>query len=448
VGFFVWNAASHSVDLKAPPTASVSLRNYALPPAKFPLHLTDSPARRYDVRPSNLQGKAGKSMNVTHLECAACGLRHEAQRLHNLCTDCGKPLLVRYDLARAGVSLTKDSLKGRGADLWRYREVLPVEQDENVVTLGEGFTPLVHASRLGTRLGLSELYIKDEGQNPTQSFKARGMTAAVSMAKELGATKLAVPSAGNAAGALAAYAARAGLEAHIFMPQDTPRANVIECEQTGAQVTLMNGLITDCGAEVGRRKTAEGWFDVSTLKEPYRIEGKKTMGYELAEHFGWQLPEVIIYPTGGGTGLIGMWKAFDEMEQMGWIGSKRPRMVTVQAAGCAPIVRAFDEGKRFADEFPNAHTTASGLRVPKAIGDFLIIDALRASGGTAVAVTDEELLEATAEIGAAEGIFCAPEGAACLPALRKLISDGLLKSSERVVLFNTGSGVKYLESFS
>jgi threonine synthase len=387
-------------------------------------------------------------MNVTHLECAACGARHEAQLLHNLCAECGKPLLVRYDLKSAAASLTKESLKERGPDLWRYREVLPVEQDENIVTLGEGFTPLVHASRLGARLGLSSLYIKDEGQNPTQSFKARGMAAAVSMAKELSVKKLAVPSAGNAAGALAAYAARAGLEAHIFMPSDTPRANVIECEQTGAQVTLMDGLITDCGAEVGRRKEAEGWFDVSTLKEPYRIEGKKTMGYELAEQFDWELPDVIMYPTGGGTGLIGMWKAFDEMETLGWIGSKRPRMVTVQAAGCAPIVRAFEAGKRFADEFPNAQTTASGLRVPRAIGDFLIIDALRASGGTAIAVTDEELIAATKEIGAAEGIFCAPEGAACLPALRKLLDDGSVRSDERVVLFNTGSGVKYVESFS
>jgi len=387
-------------------------------------------------------------MNVTHLECAACGLRHEARRLHNLCRQCGKPLLVRYDLQTAAVSLTKESLKARGPDLWRYREVLPVESDANIVSLGEGFTPLVRASRLGERLGLDQLYIKDEGQNPTQSFKARGMAAAVSMAKELGATKLAVPSAGNAAGALAAYAARAGLEAFIFMPRDTPRANVIECEQTGAHVTLMHGLITDCGAEVARRKDAEGWFDVSTLKEPYRIEGKKTMGYELAEQFDWELPDVIIYPTGGGTGLIGMWKSFDEMEQMGWIGSTRPRMITVQAAGCAPIVKAFEEGKRFADEFPDAHTTASGLRVPRAIGDFMILDALRASAGTAVAVTDEELIDATKEIGAAEGIFCAPEGAACLPALRKLIANGSVKSDDRVVLFNTGSGVKYLESFS
>jgi threonine synthase len=386
-------------------------------------------------------------MNVTHLECAACGLKHEARQLQNLCTKCGKPLLVKYDLKRAAESLKKESLCERVSSLWRYREVLPVEQAENVVSLGEGWTPLLRAARLGEQLGLRDLFIKDESANPTQSFKARGMTAAVSMAKELGATKLAVPSAGNAAGALSAYAARAGLEAHIFMPKDTPRANVVECEQTGAHVTLMDGLITDCGAEVARRKEAEGWFDVSTLKEPYRVEGKKTMGYELAEQFDWELPDVVLYPTGGGTGLIGMWKAFDEMEEMGWLSGKRPRMVTVQAAGCAPIVRAFAEGKRFADEFPNAQTTASGLRVPRAIGDFLILDALRQSGGTAVAVTDEELLAAAREIGAAEGLFVAPEGAACLPALRKLIDAGEVKRDERVVIFNTGAGVKYLESY-
>ncbi len=387
-------------------------------------------------------------MNITHLECAACGLEHEAQRLHNLCRECGKPLLVRYDLERVGRSLTKQSLSGRRDDMWRYREVLPVESDENVVTLGEGWTPLLRTERLGQKLGLRNLYIKDESQNPTQSFKARGMTAAVSMAKELGARKLAVPSAGNAAGALAAYSARAGLECFIFMPRDTPRANVVECEQTGAHVTLMDGLITECGAEVGRRKEAGKWFDVSTLKEPYRIEGKKTLGYELAEQFNWTLPDVIIYPTGGGTGLIGMWKAFDEMEQMGWIGPERPRMATVQAAGCAPIVRAFEEGKRFAEEFPNAATLASGLRVPRAIGDFLILDALRESEGTAIAVTDEDLIAATREIGATEGLFCAPEGAACLPALRKMIETGQVKPEERVVLFNTGAGVKYVESFS
>lgn len=387
-------------------------------------------------------------MNVTHLECAACGLKHQAQRLQNLCSECGKPLLVRYDLEQARLKLTKESLAGRRADLWRYGEVLPVTNNENIVSLGEGWTPLLHATRIGRQLGVDQLYIKDESQNPTQSFKARGMTVAVSMAKELGAKKLAVPSAGNAAGALAAYAARAELECFIFMPRDTPRANVVECEQTGAHVTLLDGLITDCGAEVARRKESEGWFDVSTLKEPYRLEGKKTLGYELAEQFDWNLPDVIVYPTGGGTGLIGMWKAFDEMERLGWIDSKRPRMVTVQAEGCAPIVSAFAEGKRFADEFPNAVTVAAGLRVPRAIGDFLIIDALRASGGTAIAVSDAELIAATREIGVAEGLFCAPEGAACLPALRRLLKTGEVKQDERVVLFNTGSGIKYIESFS
>ncbi|HUE82232.1 MAG TPA: threonine synthase [Pyrinomonadaceae bacterium] len=387
-------------------------------------------------------------MNVTHLECAACCLIHEAHRLLNLCGKCGKPLLVRYDLDTAKQTLTKESLRKRSPDLWRYREVLPVKNDENIISLGEGWTPLLPAKQLGSKLGLQKLYIKDESQNPTQSFKARGMTAAVSMAKELGAKKLAVPSAGNAAGALAAYAARAGLECFIFMPRDTPRANVVECEQTGATVTLMNGLITDCGAEVARRKNEEGWFDVSTLKEPYRVEGKKTLGYELAEQLNWTLPDVIIYPTGGGTGLIGMWKAFAEMEELGWIGAKRPRMVTVQATGCAPIVRAFEDGKRFADEFPAATTIASGLRVPRAIGDFMILDALRESGGTAVSVTDAELIAATGEIGATEGVFCAPEGAACLPALRKLIDAGKLQSDEQVVLFNTGGGVKYLECFT
>jgi len=406
-------------------------------------------------------------MNVTHLECANCGLRHEAGVLQNLCVECGKPLLVRYDLDKAAKTLTSESLKTRESSLWRYREVLPVDDEQNVVSFGEGWTPLLKAERLAEKLPIKlNLLIKDEGQNPTQSFKARGMAAAISMAKELGVRKVAVPSAGNAAGAMAAYAARAGMEAFIFMPKDTPRANVVECEQTGANVTLVDGLITDCGKIVAERKADEGWFDVSTLKEPYRVEGKKTMGYELAEQLSsppyeggvdaalggrggsLRLPDVIIYPTGGGTGLIGMWKAFDEMEQMGWIGPKRPRMVSVQSATCAPIVRAFENGERFADEFENAATVASGIRVPKAIGDFLILDAIRASGGTAIAVTDAELIAAVAEIGAATGIFTAPEGAACLPALRKLIETGQVKEGETVVMFNTGSGVKYLEAFS
>ncbi len=388
-------------------------------------------------------------MNVTHLACALCGLRHEPNVLQNLCIECGKPLLVKYDLDAVSKTLTRESLENREASLWRYREVLPVVDDANVVTLGEGWTPLFRAGRLADALPVKlDLHIKDEGQNPTQSFKARGMTAAISMAKELGVKKVAVPSAGNAAGAMAAYAAAAGMEAFIFMPSDTPRANIVECEQSGANVTLVDGLITDCGKIVAERKEAEGWFDVSTLKEPYRVEGKKTMGYELAEQMDWKLPDVILYPTGGGTGLIGMWKAFDEMEQMGWIDSKRPRMVSVQADTCAPIVRAFHDGSRFADEFENAATVASGLRVPKAIGDFLILEALRASDGTAVTVTDAELVAAVKEIGAATGIFTAPEGAACLPALRKLCESGEVSEGDSVVIFNTGSGVKYLEAFA
>lgn len=386
-------------------------------------------------------------MNVTHLYCSSCGKQHEAGKLQNLC-DCGKPLMVAYDLEAAARALTKDLLERREATLWRYKEVLPVAQEANRLTLGEGMTPLLKAERLGKQLHLSRLYIKDESLNPTASFKARGMAVAVSMAKELGAKKLAVPSAGNAAGALAAYAARAGLEAHIFMPRDTPPANIIECRQAGARVTLIDGLITDCGRIVGERKEAEGWFDVSTLKEPYRVEGKKTMGYELAEQFGWELPDVIIYPTGGGTGLIGMWKAFDEMERLGWIGSHRPRMVTVQAAGCAPVVRAFEAGSSTGAEITNARTIASGLRVPKAIGDFLMLDILRKSGGTAVAVEDDELIRAVEEIGSLEGLFAAPEGGACLPALRQLIERGEVGKDERVVIFNTGSGLKYLDAFT
>jgi threonine synthase len=385
-------------------------------------------------------------LNVTHLYCSSCSKHYESGQLLNLC-DCGKPLLVSYDLDRVKTQMTRDSLPSREATLWRYREALPVEREENRLSLGEGMTPLICAHRLGERIGMSELYIKDESLNPTGSFKARGMAVAVSMAKELGAKKLAVPSAGNAAGALAAYAALAGLEAFIFMPRDTPRANIIECQQTGARVELVDGLITDCGRIVAERKDREGWFDVSTLKEPYRIEGKKTMGYELAEQFNWELPDVILYPTGGGTGLIGMWKAFDEMEQMGWIASHRPRMITVQAEGCAPIVRAFAAGASSADEIKNAHTVASGLRVPRAIGDFLMLDILRRSGGTAIDVRDEELIAAVKEIGSMEGMFTAPEGAACLPALRKLIESGLVKRNERVVLFNTGSGLKYLDAF-
>jgi threonine synthase len=386
-------------------------------------------------------------MYVTHLECSKTGKKYEPNKLYNL-SEAGKPLLVRYDLKRAALTLTKESLKKRVSSLWRYREVLPLVNDENIVTLGEGWTPLIYAKRLGGQLGLPELFIKDESPNPTGSFKARGLGVAISMAKELGVRKVAIPTAGNAGGAMAAYAAAAGMEAYVFMPRDTPAANRIECEQLGAHVTLIDGLITDCGAEVARRKEGEGWFDVSTLKEPYRIEGKKTMGYELAEQFDWELPDVILYPTGGGTGLIGMWKAFDEMEEMGRIGPKRPRMFSVQAAGCAPIVRAFDNGWDEAPEFENAHTVASGLRVPRAVGDFIMLDILRKSGGGAVAVTDEEMIADTRLIGSAEGLFCAPEGAACLSALKKLLASGQVAASDRIVIFNTGAGVKYLEAYA
>jgi threonine synthase len=381
---------------------------------------------------------------LSHLECKSCGLRHEWQRLQNLCTACHKPLFAIVDLSAAGRTLKREALATREKSLWRYREVLPLPDGVEAVSLGEGGTPLLRAQKFADEI---DLWIKDESLNPTQSFKARGMAVAVSMAKHLGATKLAVPSAGNAGGALAAYAARAGLEAHIFMPRDTPRANIIECRELGAQVTLIDGLITDCGAEIAKLKRAEGWFDMSTLKEPYRIEGKKTLGYELAEQSDWHLPDVILYPTGGGTGLIGMWKAFEEMEALGWIGKKRPHMFSVQATGCAPIVRAFENADSTAAEFPEAHTCASGLRVPKAIGDFLILKILRQSNGGAVAVDDEEMRRVTREVGSSEGLFVAPEGAACFAALKSLLSSGKIASDERVVIFNTGSGIKYLDCY-
>lgn len=385
-------------------------------------------------------------MNVTHLFCSACGEKYEPNKLYNLCV-CGKPLLVAYDLETAAKTLTKESLASRTATLWRYEEVLPVVNKENQLSLGEGWTPLHKAEKLAAKYNLPNLYIKDEGINPTQSFKARGMALAVSMAKELGIKKVAAPSAGNAAGALSAYAALAGMECHIFVPQDTPKAFIVECEVLGASVNLVDGLIHDCGRIVGERKEKEGWFDVSTLKEPYRIEGKKTMGYELAEQMNWTLPDVILYPTGGGTGLVGMWKAFDEMEQMGWIGSKRPRMIVVQADGCAPIVKAFEQNLNHGVDIPDAHTVASGLRVPKAIGDFILLDILEKSNGIGVSVSDEDLVAGAREIGANEGIFAAPEGGALLAAMKKLLNDGWIKQDETVVLFNTGSGVKYLEAF-
>jgi threonine synthase len=384
-------------------------------------------------------------MFVTHLECTSCGLRHDSSRLQNLCKKCGKPLFAIVDLAGAGRALNREKLSSREKSLWRYRELLPLPKNTEPISLGEGGTPLLRAKKFADGL---DVWIKDEAQNPTQSFKARGMSVAVSMAKHLGAKKLAVPSAGNAGGALAAYAARAGLEAHIFMPRDSPLANIIECRELGAHVELLDGLITDCGAEIACRKDTEGWFDMSTLKEPYRIEGKKTLGYELAEQLNWKLPDVILYPTGGGTGLIGMWKAFDEMEALGWTDKKRPRMFSVQASGCAPIVRAFEAQEETAVEFPNAQTCASGLRVPKAIGDFLILKILRGSSGGAVAVDDDEMIRIVREVGSKEGLFVSPEGAACLAAMKSLRSAGKILPEERVVIFNTGSGIKYLDCFN
>ncbi len=385
---------------------------------------------------------------LTHLECGMCGASYDAGRLQNLCPTCARPLLARYDLERAARTLTPAALAGRRPSLWRYAEVLPVQDLDAAVDLGEGWTPLLRAGRLGERVGVPGLLIKDESPNPTGSFKARGLTMAVNRARELGATALAIPSAGNAAGAMAAYAAACGLPAHVFMPADVPLSFRAECAALGASVTLVDGLINDCGVKVREGAAQHGWFDVSTLKEPYRVEGKKTMGYELAEQLGWRLPDVILYPTGGGTGLIGMWKAFDELEAMGLIGPQRPRMVSVQAAGCAPIVRAFERGDEHAELWQGAHTVADGLRVPVAVGDFLMLRAIRASGGTAIAVSDEELLAQTKALGAATGIFAAPEGGACLAALIRLREAGLVGADESVVLFNTGAGVKYAHLFA
>ena len=384
---------------------------------------------------------------ITHLECAACGRRHEAGKIHNLC-ECGGPLLVRYDLDKLREGWSREWIPSGPTSMWRYAPVLPVSKLSAMISLGEGMTPLVRTQRLGARLGSDDLWVKDEGVNPTGSFKARGLSCAVSMCAELGVKKVAIPSAGNAAGAMAAYAAAAGIEAHIFMPKDVPQANYIECRAAGAKVTLVDGLISDCAKIVMARKDEEGWFDVSTLKEPYRIEGKKTMGYEVAEQFRWTLPDAIFYPCGGGVGLIGMWKAFAEMEALGWIGPKRPKMIAVQAEGCAPIVKAFNDGKPKSEFFEHAETIASGLRVPKALGDFLVLDAVRQSGGTCVAVSDPEMIEAGVELAADEGIFAAPEGGACVAALKRLLASGFLKREERVVIYNTGSGLKYLEAYS
>jgi threonine synthase len=384
---------------------------------------------------------------VTNLECSVCTRKYEAGKVWNLC-ECGGPLLVRYDLALLKDSWSRESLANGPNSMWRYLAALPVEDAAHIISLGEGMTPLLEARRTGKRIGANRLLIKDEGLNPTASFKARGLSCAVSMCVELGLTRLAIPSAGNAASALAAYAAAAGIEANIFMPQDVPQSNFIECKSYGAKVTLVNGLISDCGRIVGERKQAEGWFEISTLKEPYRIEGKKTMGYEVAEQLHWELPDAIFYPTGGGVGMIGMWKAFHEMEAMGWIGPKRPKMIAVQAEGCQPIVRAFDEGTEYSKFWDGASTVASGLRVPKPLGDRLSLQAVRESHGTALAISDEQLIDAGIRLSEEEGLFAAPEGAACVAAAERLIAEGFLKADEKLVIYNTGSGLKYLEAYS
>lgn len=374
---------------------------------------------------------------ITHLECTKCGQALSATTPQTVCPKDGGVLYARYDLAVIRKEFSPAQLAGRAASMWRYAEVLP---EAEPVSLGEGFTPMLPSREY------PNVFIKDEGLNPTGSFKARGLSAAVTMAKYYGLKKLAIPSAGNAAGALAAYAATAGLEAHIFMPKDVPMANRIESEYYGAQVTLVDGLISDCARMVAERKEKEGWFDVSTLKEPFRVEGKKTMGYEVAEQLGWRMPQGIIYPTGGGVGMIGMWKAFDEMEQLGWIGSERPQVVSVQSTGCAPIVKAWDEGKSVSEMWPGAATKASGLRVPKAYGDYLVLDILNKSGGVAIAITDDEIMESVRHWSRVEGIFAAPEGAAALAAYRKLHDSCFFGSDDTVVLFNTGTGLKYLDT--
>jgi threonine synthase len=385
-------------------------------------------------------------MYFTHLECGAeCGAGpFDPRERHFLCPSCGLPMLARYDV-KAARAWSRDSLPGRVPNMWRYREMMPLLPGDTPVTLGEGFTPLFHAKRLGATVGLNRLFIKDESLNPTNSFKARGQSAAITRAKALGADTIALPTAGNAGNAAAAYAAAAGLKCQVFIPKDAKQPFVDECRLYGAEVTLVDGLITDAGKMAAERGMPLGWYDVSTLKEPYRVEGKKTMGYELAEQFEWTLPDWIIYPTGGGTGLVGMWKAFDELEAIGWIGSKRPKMVSVQAEGCAPIVRAFEQGTEKATPWENAFTAADGLRVPRAIGDFLILKAVRDSGGTALAVSDADMVRDMVAIGSHEGVSAAPEGGAALSAVRRLATEGRIGREETVVLFNTGGALKYLD---
>lgn len=383
---------------------------------------------------------------ITTLECSHCGRSFSSDEIQTYCPDCQAPLLARYDLQAVRKTVKRDELRSRPRGMWRWHELMPVKDRENFVFLGEGDTALLRVPRLGEQLGLDHLYVKDESSNPTGSFKARGLGAAISKAKELGVDRVIIPTAGNAGGAMAAYAARANMQALIYMPKDTPRANMEESRITGAEVVLVDGLISDAARLAGERGRAEGWFDMSTFKEPYRVEGKKTMGYELAEGFDWSLPDVILYPTGGGTGLVGMWKAFAELEALGWLeNTRRPRMVAVQAEGCAPVIKAFEEGAERCEFWPDAHTLASGLRVPRSFADALILEDIRASNGTAVAVSDQAILDAQKQLGASEGIFAAPEGAATLAALHKLVGQGWVKPEERIVLFNTGSGLKYLD---
>jgi threonine synthase len=384
---------------------------------------------------------------LTHLECSKCGKYHKVDEIQTVCNVCGKPLFAQYDLDAAGELLTKQMFHRREASMWRYFELLPIRERRNVVSLGEGWTPLTVAPRLAEETKVTDILIKDEAIIPTGTFKARGLSAAISKAKELGVIRVALPSAGNAAGAISAYGARAGMEVFVFMPDDAPKVNAVESQIMNAKVVLVRGLISDAGRLVAEEADEMGWFVVSTLKEPYRVEGKKTMGFELAEQMGWDLPDVIIYPTGGGTGIIGMWKAFDEMERLGWIGSERPRMVSVQSEGCAPIPDAFEKGKDESEFWEGADTVAAGLRVPKALGDFLILKIIRESGGIALAVSDKEIMGAMEMMAKKEGIFPCPEGAATLAALTRLTQEGKVDHDEQVVLFNTGSGLKYTDLF-
>ena len=387
-----------------------------------------------------------KTSYLTDLTCSDCGRLFLINEVHTFCPDCQSTLISNYDLATARQEVDRDMIQIRPKGMWRWHELLPVQDPENIVSLGEGDTPLLRIPRVGNELGLPNLFVKDESSNPTGSFKARGLCAAISRAKELGVKKVIIPTAGNAGGAMAAYAARAGLQALIYMPKDTPTANIQESRIAGAEVILVEGLISDAAGMAGVKAREEGWFDVSTFKEPYRAEGKKIMGYELAEAFNWTLPDVILYPTGGGTGLVGRWKAFAEMDALGWLADvKRPRMVSVQAEGCAPIPKAFHAGASFCDFWLGAHTVASGLRVPKSFADRIILSNIRESNGTAIAVSDEALITAQKKLAAQEGIFAAPEGAACLAALEELVKQNWVKSNERIVIFNTGSGLKYLD---